>query len=613
MSSSPLTRGSVVQMAAMTVPKDASMCPTVQLINVRPVKAPDSTTRYRIVLSDGEHFINGMLTTQLNPLVEDGSLVDNVVVRIDEFMNNRVADKTVIVVLRLSVQQQMPERIGAPVDVAKAPPAAHSEHYSNAAATNPYGASPPAAAGRPSSTSSAPIYRTEGQSSTSHITPIAGLNLYSNRWTIKARLTSKSDIRTWRNAKGEGSLFSMELLDHSGTDIRATCFKEAVDKFYPMLQVGKVYTFTGGRLKVADLKWNTCKSNFEITFDQNSEIHLEDDSGDIQAMNYDFTYKIAQLEDLENNKFVDLIAICKSVGEPVHLISKKSGQELTKCDVILVDDSEAEICLTFWGEKAQKAPSDYADNAVLAIRRARVSDYSGKSLSAGDAIQVNPDIPEAQRLRDWWTRTGGNVATRSLTAASGGAGGKVDGFSERKAIASIKEDGLGFKGDKADWITIKGTLTFLKKDKEGGAWYPACPNAGEPCKNRYKVSQTTDGQWFCDKCQGSFPDCLRRWIFSAVVQDDTASTWISFFNEQAEELLGATADEVYQKSYGQGFDQDAYDSYFAKAIYSEWVIRCKIKNETLNDESRVKASAVSMVPVDYVKDSLDMLAAIEKF
>lgn len=36
------------------------------------------------------------------------------------------------------------------------------------------------------------------------------------RWTIKARVTSKSDIRRWSNAKGEGHLFSMDLMDSAG-------------------------------------------------------------------------------------------------------------------------------------------------------------------------------------------------------------------------------------------------------------------------------------------------------------------------------------------------------------------------------------------------------------
>lgn len=53
---------------------------------------------------------------------------------------------------------------------------------------------------------------------------------------IKARVMNKGPIKTWSNAKGEGKLFSMELCDESG-EIRVTAFRDAVDKFYDMIQV----------------------------------------------------------------------------------------------------------------------------------------------------------------------------------------------------------------------------------------------------------------------------------------------------------------------------------------------------------------------------------------
>jgi len=53
---------------------------------------------------------------------------------------------------------------------------------------------------------------------------------------IKARVTSKTPVRTWANARGEGKLFSMDLIDESG-EIRATAFKEQCDKYYDMIEV----------------------------------------------------------------------------------------------------------------------------------------------------------------------------------------------------------------------------------------------------------------------------------------------------------------------------------------------------------------------------------------
>lgn len=39
--------------------------------------------------------------------------------------------------------------------------------------------------------------------------------LFIRRWTIRARVTNKANVRTWSNSKGEGKLFSFEVLDES--------------------------------------------------------------------------------------------------------------------------------------------------------------------------------------------------------------------------------------------------------------------------------------------------------------------------------------------------------------------------------------------------------------
>mmetsp|Transcript_27892 Transcript_27892/g.39242 ORF Transcript_27892/g.39242 Transcript_27892/m.39242 type:complete len:642 (-) Transcript_27892:59-1984(-) len=640
---SQLTEGAIQRMNASEGQQgDPAFAPVLQLMAVKAVGG--SSDRYRTILSDGQHYVQGMLATQINHMVHSGQIADNSIVRVDDFMNNSVQNRTVIIVLGLTVMDTTAERIGSPVDIEKsggsassAAPARPMYNRTNQAPDNAQssvskpqaptsrGNSNPYGGGQSNygnqnknqnqnrySGSSAPIVPSSSVGGGPPITPISQLNMYQNRWTIKARVTSKSDIRTWSNARGEGSLFSLELLDSSGMDVRATMFKEAVDKFYNFLEMDKVYTFSGGRLKVANMQYNTCKSNFEITFDQNSEIHLDNDNGEIQQQIYEFV-KIADIENTEAGKTIDVLGVVKGVGETQSLTSKKTGKELQKCDLTLVDDTGVEITMTVWGERARSAPTEFVNTPVCAFRRARVSDFGGKSLSASPTIVMQPRLPETGQLQTWW-KSGGAQATRSLSSSVGG-GGKIEDLFNRKTISSIKNENMGYSNpDKPDWISFKGTFTFIKKDKEGGAWYCACANSGDPCKNRFKVNQTTDGNWFCDKCNGTYPNCVRRWIFSATVTDDTCTTWVSLFNEQAEVLFdGITADEVYNQTMGDNPDQDGYDSYFAKASFKEFLFKCKVKQENVGDETRVKTSVFSMQPVDYAKESRDLLSAISKF
>ncbi|CAM9765032.1 unnamed protein product, partial [Phaeothamnion confervicola] len=117
----------------------------------------------------------------------------------------------------------------------------------------------------------------------SFFTPISQVNPYQNRWTIKARVTSKGDIRAWSNQRGEGQLFSIEMLDEAGGEIRATFFRDAVDKYYNMIEQGRVYTFSGGQVKVANKQYSSVNNEYEIAFSSNAEIQPVADDPSIRA------------------------------------------------------------------------------------------------------------------------------------------------------------------------------------------------------------------------------------------------------------------------------------------------------------------------------------------
>lgn len=52
-------------------------------------------------------------------------------------------------------------------------------------------------------------------------------------WTIRARVSSKSDIKTTRNG---GKLLKIELVDHFGTQIEGTFFNDAAITFDPVIK-----------------------------------------------------------------------------------------------------------------------------------------------------------------------------------------------------------------------------------------------------------------------------------------------------------------------------------------------------------------------------------------
>jgi ssDNA-binding replication factor A large subunit len=58
-----------------------------------------------------------------------------------------------------------------------------------------------------------------GSSDADQYMPISALNSFSMDWRIKARVVKKPPIRTYKNAKGEGQILTVDLIDREGTMI----------------------------------------------------------------------------------------------------------------------------------------------------------------------------------------------------------------------------------------------------------------------------------------------------------------------------------------------------------------------------------------------------------
>lgn len=82
---------------------------------------------------------------------------------------------------------------------------------------------------------------------TRRIQPLVSLNPYQGNWTIKVRVTSKGNMRTYKNARGEGCVFNVELTDEDVSNFSYYLVIWQVLEFMAFIVLlTKLYLFNSG-------------------------------------------------------------------------------------------------------------------------------------------------------------------------------------------------------------------------------------------------------------------------------------------------------------------------------------------------------------------------------
>uniref|UniRef100_A0A667XMM4 Replication protein A 70 kDa DNA-binding subunit n=1 Tax=Myripristis murdjan TaxID=586833 RepID=A0A667XMM4_9TELE len=587
-----------------------SLCCVCQ--NIRQISSDLGPPRFRLMMSDGLHSLASfLLATQLNRLPEENLLEPHCVCMLKRTVTNTLSDgRRVVIVMDMEVMKSAKEtggKIGTPTP-----------------------------------------YNSDGKSLTSQasstkVVPISSLNPYQSKWTIRARVTNKSNIRTWSNSKGEGKLFSFEVVDESG-EIRITAFNKEVDKFSSLIEQGKVYYISKASLKIANKQYSTLKNDYEMTLHANTSIVPCTDSQDVPTMQFDFV-PIGELENRDKDTIVDVIGVCKS-AEDVSRITTKNSREVSKRALNLMDTTGKVVTVTLWGDEAEKF--DGSEQPVVAIKGARLSDFGGRSLSAlfitlyihkymhsythmpahmyskhktlvilcrqtGFAsllplsLLLSVSLHSPQCISCFilcvvcvhrYDREGYALNSQSLTGTkSMGSSGKINW----KTLSDVKDQQLG-QGEKAEYFSCVATVLYSRKEN---CLYQACPSAD--CNK--KVIDQHNGLYRCEKCNREFPNFKYRLLLSANIADFGDNQWVTCFQETAEVLLGHSAETLGQL---RDTDEAAFDEVFQKANFTTHIFKNRMKLETYNDETRVKATVIDIQPVDHREYSRRLLNNIHK-
>ena len=444
-----------------------------------------------------------------------------------------------------------------------------------------------------------------------HLT-IAALNPYMGTWTVKAKLAAKGNVRTFRNARGESSVCTLEFCDAEGTAIQATLWKDAIDKYDSVLEVGKVYYVSKGSLRPANKKYSSVNNDYEMSLDGRCEIELCAE-GDYDAVKMTRAYDLCKIDRLARKiggrGTVDVLAVVTAVGDLGSIKRKSDGGELQRRDLTLLDDTKRTVTCTLWNSLAVEQ-GESLRNAVapiVAIRGVRVSDYNGVSVStlARSELVLEPasaDIGEkAAALRAWYDSEGASadVVAAGEGLASARKSGDGAGRMERTDFNAL-QPALVPPATEPPAIGILGHSTIVLIKPDQAMYYASNPEEG----NNKKVVPTAEGKWEDPASGKVYDECQYRYIVRMKMSDAKGGGWVNIFHEQAVEMLGIDADALHALKTN---NPSAYERKIKAAQFSSWNVMVKAKTEEYQGESRRRLTVMKCHKPDYAAESKNLL------
>ncbi|CAG7860281.1 unnamed protein product, partial [Brassica rapa] len=445
---------------------------------------------------------------------------------------------------------------------------------------------------------------------TRRVHPLVSLNPYQGSWTIKVRVTNKGTMRNYKNAKGEGCVFNVELTDE-GTQIQATMFNDAARKFYDRFHLGKVYYISRGSLKLANKQFKTVQNDYEMTLNENSEV---EEASNEETFVPETKFNFVPIEELgmyvNQKELIDLIGVVQSVSPTMSIRRRTDNEMIPKRDITLADESKKTVVVSLWNDLATGVGQELLDMAdkspVIAIKSLKVGDFQGVSLSTirRSNVVINPESPEAKKLKSWFDSEGKEASMSSIGSGMSplAKNGSWSMYTDRVLLSHITSNpSLG--DEKPVFFSTRGYISFIKPDQT--MWYQACKTCNK------KVTEAMDSGYWCEGCQKKDEECSLRYIMVVKVSDSTGEAWFSSFNDEAEKIIGCSADEL-NKLRSEGGEVNEFQTRLKEATWSSHVFRISVTQNEYNGEKRQRVTVKGVAPVDFAAEARLLLQDISK-
>nr|CAG8480468.1 9184_t:CDS:10 [Entrophospora candida] len=314
---------------------------------------------------------------------------------------------------------------------------------------------------------------------------------------------------------------------------------------------------------IANVKINFNKNpmyqghKYELHFENNTDVKLcEEDGSMLENIKFQFV-PLKDLAEIDKDNIVDVIGIVKRSHELVEVTSKQT----------------------------QKAVSKTLSVALNSI------------------LLVNPSIPEAEELKNWFQSGGSDAEFNSLTGSAEQT--NIPSVKEaQKPLEEILSDRTLGRKDKPDYFTVKAIVMYIHS-KGKDFFYPACPNCNK------KVIEY-ENAWNCGKCSKSFENPIYRYMLPIRVSDNSGTVWLTCFDDVAKVVMDLPADDLRNLRLNNPL---AYDKYIQNRLWECYIFKVRSQQRNYNDKITINFIAVGAGKIDLKEEAgnlIEQIGALEK-
>ena len=218
------------------------------------------------------------------------------------------------------------------------------------------------------------------------------INEHTTHFECIVRIIFKSPTTELQIKDKKKNTFWVVVMDSTGYLLKIHFFGAACFRFQT-LEVGKVYAVTNAKVQrdrheIFAPKKLICQKITQIT--------LQEDTTAIERQTWNVIDSILHVQSLRVGTIVDVVGVIAKLN-PIEKVQNRNGNVVSKRTFELIDQT-AKVEITVWEELTLVR---LKEKQIVGIKKAKVTDWSGTSLTVVGFIETKPTNEIASRLKQF--------------------------------------------------------------------------------------------------------------------------------------------------------------------------------------------------------------------